>query len=46
MPLRPSRMLEYLQNCVAAYYERDDAWPYKAYRAIFDQFSGAKREEA
>lgn len=37
-------MLENLQKWVASYYERDDAWSYKAHRAIFDAFAGAKSE--
>jgi len=37
-------MLANLQAWVAGYYERDDAWSYKAHRAIFDAFSGAKVE--
>lgn len=45
-PAEQDAMLENLQKWVAAYYERDDAWSYKAHRAIFDAFPGAKRELA
>lgn len=37
-------MLAQLQKWVAEYYDRDDAWPCDAYRAIFDAFPGPKRE--
>jgi len=37
-------MLANLQAWVAGYYERDDAWSYKAHRAVFDAFPGAKVE--
>lgn len=37
-------MLANLQAWVAGYYERDDAWSYKAHRAIFDAHCGPKRE--
>lgn len=43
-PAEQDAMLENLQKWVAAYYARDDAWSYKAHRAIFDAFSGSKRE--
>jgi adenylate kinase family enzyme len=37
-------MLSNLQDWVARYYERDDAWSYQAHRAIFDAFTGPKVE--
>jgi len=37
-------MLSKLQEWVAGYYERDDAWSYQTHREIFDAFSGAKVE--
>ncbi len=37
-------MLAHLQKWVADYYVRDDAWSYQAHRAIFDAFTGPKRE--
>jgi adenylate kinase family enzyme len=37
-------MLPALQAWVAGYYERDDAWSYRAHRRIFDAFEGVKRE--
>jgi hypothetical protein len=37
-------MLAQLQKWVAEYYDRDDAWPCDAHRAIFDAFPGPKRE--
>jgi adenylate kinase family enzyme len=37
-------MLSKLQEWVAGYYERDDAWSYRAHRAIFDAFIGPKVE--
>ncbi|MDZ4701394.1 MAG: hypothetical protein SH809_16900 [Rhodothermales bacterium] len=37
-------MLSALQAWVAGYYERDDAWSYKAHRAVFDAFPGVKVE--
>jgi hypothetical protein len=37
-------MLGKLQEWTAAYYERDDAWSYRAHRAIFDAFTGPKVE--
>lgn len=38
-------MLDTLQQWVAGYYERDDAWSYRAHRRLFDGFAGTKREE-
>jgi adenylate kinase family enzyme len=37
-------MLGNLQAWVAEYYERDDAWSYKAHREIFDEYPGLKIE--
>jgi hypothetical protein len=37
-------MLENLQKWVADYYQRDDAWSYRAHREIFDAFIGSKVE--
>ena len=37
-------MLANLQAWVAGYYERDDAWSYRAHRRIFDAFAGRKTE--
>ena len=37
-------MLTKLQGWVAGYYERDDAWSYRAHREIFDTFTGPKIE--
>jgi len=37
-------MLSKLQEWVAGYYERDDAWSYQTHREIFDAFTGAKVE--
>lgn len=37
-------MLGHLQQWVTGYYERDDPWSYRAHRAIFDAFTGPKRE--
>lgn len=37
-------MLENLQAWVAGYYEREDAWSYRAHRRIFDSFPGRKSE--
>jgi adenylate kinase family enzyme len=37
-------MLANLQAWVSGYYERDDAWSYKAHRQVFDAFSGTKVE--
>jgi len=35
-------MLENLQKWVAEYYQRDDAWSYRAHREIFDAFHKIK----
>lgn len=37
-------MLANLQAWVAGYYERDDAWSFKAHRQVFDEFAGPKIE--
>lgn len=37
-------MLANLQAWVAGYYEREDAWSYRAHRRIFDAFVGRKTE--
>jgi hypothetical protein len=37
-------MLENLQKWVAEYYQRDDAWSYRAHREIFDAFTRSKVE--
>jgi len=37
-------MLRKLQDWVDGYYQRDDAWSYRAHRAIFDMFAGPKVE--
>jgi adenylate kinase family enzyme len=37
-------MLGQLQEWVAAYYERKDAWSYRVHREIFDAFAGPKVE--
>jgi adenylate kinase family enzyme len=37
-------MLSKLQEWVAGYYQRDDAWSYRAHRAIFAGFTGPKVE--
>lgn len=37
-------MLSQLQEWVAGYYQRDDAWSYSAHREIFDAFAGPKVE--
>jgi len=37
-------MLSQLQEWVAAYYQRNDAWSYRAHREIFDAFAGPKVE--
>src|SRR5215813_4084600 len=37
-------MLSNLQEWVAGYYQRDDAWSYRAHRAFFDAFTGPKVE--
>lgn len=39
-------MLANLQAWVSGYYERDDAWSYKAHRQVFDGFAGSKIEYA
>ena len=38
-------MLDNLQAWVAGYYQRDDAWSYRAHRRIFDAFGGRKTEQ-
>ncbi|WP_290779650.1 hypothetical protein [Arenimonas sp.] len=35
-----------LQQWVAGYYDRDDAWSYREHRRIFDAFAGRKVEHA
>ena len=37
-------MLDQLQKWVADYYQREDAWSYRAHREIFDAFAGPKIE--
>lgn len=37
-------MLANLQSWVAGYYQRDDAWSYRAHRRIFDAHRGVKVE--
>lgn len=37
-------MLANLQAWISSYYERDDAWSFRAHRALFDAFDGSKRE--
>jgi hypothetical protein len=37
-------MLDQLQAWVVGYYQRDDAWSYRAHREIFDTFKGPKVE--
>ncbi|MCI1710252.1 MAG: shikimate kinase [Chiayiivirga sp.] len=37
-------MLSKLQAWVAGYYDRDDAWSYRAHRAIFEAHGGSKHE--
>ena len=37
-------MLTTLQESVAGYYDRDDAWSYRAHHEIFDAFAGPKIE--
>jgi adenylate kinase family enzyme len=37
-------MLSQLQEWVADYYQRKDAWSYRAHREIFDAFAGPKME--
>jgi adenylate kinase family enzyme len=39
-----NNMLSQLQEWVAGYYQRDDAWSYRVHREIFDAFSGPKVE--
>jgi adenylate kinase family enzyme len=43
-PQAQDEMLANLQSWVAGYYERDDAWSYRAHRRIFDSFGGRKAE--
>jgi adenylate kinase family enzyme len=43
-PEAQDAMLEALQAWVAGYYERDDAWSYRAHRRLFDAFAGVKSE--
>src|SRR5262245_45255989 len=37
-------MLSQLQEWVAGYYQRNDAWSYRAHREILDTFAGPKLE--
>ena len=37
-------MLSQLQEWVVDYYQREDAWSYRAHREIFDAFTGPKVE--
>src|SRR5262249_6692458 len=37
-------MLNHLQEWVAGYYQRKDAWSYQVHREIFDAFAGSKVE--
>ena len=37
-------MLNQLQEWVAGYYQRNDAWSYQVHREIFDAFTGSKVE--
>jgi adenylate kinase family enzyme len=37
-------MLSKLQEWVVGYYQREDAWSYRAHREIFDSFTGPKVE--
>jgi adenylate kinase family enzyme len=37
-------MLRQLQEWVAGYYHREDAWSYRVHREIFDAFAGSKVE--
>jgi Adenylate kinase and related kinases len=39
-----NEMLAQLQEWVAGYYQREDAWSYRVHREIFDAFSGCKVE--
>jgi adenylate kinase family enzyme len=43
-PEQQDAMLTKLQEWVAGYYERNDAWSYRAHREIFDAFAGPKVE--
>ena len=43
-PEEQDAMLSKLQEWVAGYYQREDAWSYQAHREIFDAFTGAKVE--
>ena len=39
-----NNMLSQLQEWVAGYYQRKDAWSYRVHREIFDAFTGPKVE--
>ena len=39
-----NKMLGQLQEWVAGYYQREDAWSYRGHREIFDAFAGPKVE--
>src|SRR6476660_9694204 len=39
-----NKMLGQLQEWVAGYYQREDAWSYRIHREIFDAFAGPKVE--
>jgi adenylate kinase family enzyme len=39
-----NKMLGQLQEWVAGYYQREDAWSYRLHREIFDAFAGPKVE--
>ena len=39
-----NKMLGQLQEWVAGYYQREDAWSYRVHREIFDAFAGPKVE--
>jgi adenylate kinase family enzyme len=43
-PEEQDAMLSKLQDWAAGYYQRGDAWSYRAHRAIFDDFTGPKVE--
>ncbi|MBK8286374.1 MAG: shikimate kinase [Ahniella sp.] len=43
-PEAQDAMLANLQQWVAGYYERADAWSYVAHRKLFENFNGLKRE--
>lgn len=43
-PQAQDEMLANLQAWVAGYYEREDAWSYRAHRRIFEAFGGPKAE--